>query len=459
MQSPRKTALDILLRVDTDGSYSNLALDAALEKARLSGRDASFVTALVYGVTERRLTLDYWITAFARRPVSKIQPVLRNILRLGICQLIFLDKVPGPAAVNESVELAKAAGMRYAAGFVNGVLRAVDRGRGDLPYPDRLKDEDAYLAVRYSCPKWLIGKWAGEYGREELPGLLESLHTRRPLAGCVNSLKTTPEELLETLAAQGVEARLEPLLGGAGRDAGECLVFDRLPDLRGLPAFKDGLFLIQGRASQLCCRAVGPRPGETVLDLCAAPGGKSFHMAFLMGGRGVVRSCEVYESRLQLIEQGARRLGITIVEPCRNDASVHNPALGEADRVLCDVPCSGLGVVSRKPEIRYRDPASLEAFPPLQYAILCEGAAHVREGGLLAYSTCTLSRAENDEVALRFLGEHPDFCPAPLPACMNEGQPVNAHTVTLLPHRYGTDGFFIALFERRARAADVRRTT
>lgn len=450
MQSPRKAALDTLTRVFRDQSYSNLALDTALKAGGLPPRDEALATALTYGVIERRLTLDYFISHFAKRPCSKISPLPLNILRLGAYQLMYMNKIPASAAVNESVKLAKNGGCAYASGFINGVLRTLERNLAALPYPDPEQDPIAYHSVRYSCPEWLVRQWMKDYGKEDAEGILNSLCGERnnefPVTIRVNSLKTIAAELIEKLLAEGIE--MQPSEWDS-----DCLLLRRLPELSGFAPFIRGEFIVQGMASQLCCKALDPHPGETVFDLCAAPGGKSFTMAFLMGNQGSISSFDLYESRVGLIREGAARLGIDILKAAPADASKPIPGLGQADCVLCDVPCSGLGVIAKKPEIRYKDPSELKALPELQYRILLEGASHVRPGGRLVYSTCTLSRAENEEVAGRFLKENPDYIPRPLPLppelCMNPDGMVNAHAVTLMPHRSGTDGFFIASFQRK----------
>lgn len=440
VSTPRGAALSILLRVERDGGYSNLLLDSLLSAGRLEGRDAAFLTVLVYGVLENEICLDYFLSHFAKRSVKDLDPAVRGILRLGAYQLIFLDRVPAAAAVGESVELAKAASKR-ASGFVNAVLRELARNKDNLPYPDRERDLKRYLHVRYSCPQWLLTKWMGEYGVENTVGILEGMQSRPAAVLRVNTLKITAPELAARLAGEGVKTSPVEILPGA-------LEADRLPDLRKSPAFSEGLFTVQNTASQLCCAAAGAKPGDRVLDMCAAPGGKSFTLAFYMENLGSITSLELYGSRLGLIAEGADRLGIGIITAAQNDASRHNPELEAADVVLCDVPCSGLGVIGRKPEIRYKDPAGFDGLPDLQYSILCEGATHVKPGGTLVYSTCTLSRTENDGVAARFLSEHADFSPS-LPEEIREIAGAGAETfATLFPHVTHSDGFFIAVFKK-----------
>lgn len=443
MPSVRKIALDVLLKVEKNKSYSNLLVNSYLEKGNLPERDAAFLTALVYGVLENAICLDYFISHFASRSAAKLDPPVRTILRMGAYQLIFLTHVPSHAAVSESVELAKKCGAARASGFINAVLRKIAVQAQNLPYPDKDRDLKRYLHVRYSCPQWLLDKWISEYGIVNAEGILSGLERRPAAVLRANTLKTTASNLKLKLAEEDIHAEVLSFPDNA-------LKVDRLPELKRSPAFTDGLFIVQNTASQICCFACGAKPGDMVIDMCAAPGGKSFTMAFDMRNDGNILSLEFYEARLKLIEDGARRLSIDIINTKLNDASKHNDKLGLADVVLCDVPCSGLGVIGRKPEIRYKNPVEFDELPNLQYSILCEGASHVKLGGRLVYSTCTLSRAENDEVIARFLESHKEFIPD-LPAQVKAiagCEFADGPSATLMPHITGTDGFFISAFKR-----------
>lgn len=444
---PRKAALEILLRVEKEGSYSNLLLNARLNEEHYGGQDAAFLTTLVYGVLENLICIDFFISHFAKRSASKMQPKILNILRIGAYQLIFLDKVPASAAVAESVKLAKSCGASFASGFVNAVLREISRNLDILPYPDKATDLKRYLHVRYSCPHWLLDKWINEYGIDNAEGVLKGLEERPKAVLRVNTIKTNSDNLKNLLERDGIPTE-------APEFPKDALIASRLPDLRHNKAFQDGLFTVQNTASQICCAAACAKPGDTVIDMCAAPGGKSFTLAFIMQNRGIILSLELYEKRLALIKEGAKRLDIDIIKTAQNDASKHNEKLPAADIVLCDVPCSGLGVIGRKPEIRYKDPREFDELPNLQYCILCEGASHVKSGGTLVYSTCTLSRAENGEVAKHFLSEHPEFSAASLDATpfLKDCAGGVKTGVTLFPHITGSDGFYICVMKKQRQA-------
>ncbi|HCC00240.1 MAG TPA: 16S rRNA (cytosine(967)-C(5))-methyltransferase RsmB [Ruminococcaceae bacterium] len=435
MSGAREAAFSVLLSIENDKAYSNLSLDTCLKKTELSKQDAGLTTMLVYGVIARRLTLDYFLSKVAGRPIKKIQPPVRIILRIAVYQMLFMEKIPARAAVNEAVLLAKRRKLGYASGFINGVLRNFSRKMNSLQYPDQCKDALFSMEVQYSCPQSLISFWQASYGKEAALAILEQVNAVPPVFIRVNTLRISTEALQKELETEGVKSRFSAtypqalqLLSAAG--------------LRGLSTFQKGLFFVQGLASQMACEVLAPKPGETVFDFCAAPGGKSFNLALLMEGKGTVQAFDLYEHRVQLIQREAHRLGLeNVICAKENDAAKASPLLGEADRVLCDVPCSGLGVIRRKPEIRYKELKAFDGLPDLQYHILCEGAMHVRKGGTLVYSTCTLNPAENEEVLCRFLDGHADFALCPFEKA-DEG------SLTLFPQKDGVDGFFIAKMRR-----------
>lgn len=444
LKNSRQIVAEALLRMETADGYSHIILDHLLQSERsLTDRDRAFASVLFYGVLEKKLTLDSAISRYASMPLRKMDALIRQLLRLGIYQIVYLDSVPASAAVNESVELAKRMGKKSAAGFVNGVLRAFLRDKGEIRLPDREKDPVGWLSLAYSVPRDLVKLWQNQYPDENLEEMLRGLTGRAPLFARVNSCRTDAASLCRRLGEEGVEAREHP-------DFADCIVLSQTGDLEKIPAFAQGLFHIQDLASQVCAAALGAEPGMRALDCCAAPGGKSFTLAQQMADQGEVVSGDLHESKVSLIRQGAARLRLHSIRAVTADASVFRPELGQFDRVLCDVPCSGLGIIRRKPEIRYKPLDALAQLPPIQYKILETAAQYVKKGGLLLYSTCTLNRRENEDLASRFLKEHPDFVPGQFPAQVRRflgGQ--EGGMATLMPHRNGTDGFFFALFSRQ----------
>ncbi len=420
----RQTAFRVLLRIEREKAYSNLALDAELKRAA-DGTPAAFVTALVYGVLERQLTLDYALQRFLQKPFRKLRPEVRVALRMGAEQLYFMDKVPASAAVNESVKLVKKNGCAYAAGLVNSVLRRASET--PLTYPDT-GDRAADWSIRYACPKPLVALFLKEYGPEDTEGILAASLGGAPTVLRVNTLRTTAQDLQHRLQDEGVETVLGPLE--------HTLTVQKGRALEQLPAYRDGLFHVQDTASALCVQALDLQAGLTLLDMCAAPGGKSFTAAEQMQNQGKILAFDLHAQRVRLIQEGAGRLGISILDAHPLDASVFHAELADtADRVLCDVPCSGLGVLRRKPEIRMRELTFIDNLSEVQYNILVHASKYLHVGGLLVYSTCTLNRAENEGVCDRFLQAHPAF--------RKDGD-----YRTLLPHKDGTDGFFIARLRR-----------
>lgn len=438
MKSARRIAYDILYKVYKDSAFSNLALDSALESENPDPKDRALVSMLVYGVTERTLSLDYQLERYLSQPLKKLKPQVLVILRLGAYQLLFTDKIPASAAVNESVKLSKQCGCQYASGLINAVLRKV--AANGVVLPDE-KDELHCLSVKYSCPEWMIKLWAESYGKENAVKICESSIGAVPDALRVNTLKTTAGELESALRKEGVACEKADIISDA-------LTAARHGSLRELESYKAGLFHVQDIASQLCVKALDAHEGETLLDICSAPGGKSFTAAQYMKNNGSITACDIYPHRLRLIENSAQRLGIDIIKTCLNDAGVFNPAFPEFDRVLCDVPCSGLGIIRRKPEIRLKTAAEVDKLPEIQYSIMKTASLYLKKGGLMIYSTCSLNVNENEKIISRFLREHPDFESAEvLPDIERYGEKTDY--LTLMPHIHGSDGFFICALRRR----------
>ncbi len=437
MADARLTAAKLLLKMESSESYSNILLGAALSDSGLSDRDKAFASALFYGVTERKITLDHIIGKNSRIPFAKLEKEAVTVLRMGLYQLLYMESVPESAAVNESVKLCRRLKAFGAEGFVNGMLRSFIRSGKRISY-DGL-DEIGALSVKYSCPVWIVNKWIQEYGMENAVKAMEASIGAPPLFARVNPLRTTDEELISVLKKEGVAAEKFPRINN-------CIRLKNAGGIEKLKAFKDGLFHIQDVSSQLCCLTLRPVVNETVLDICAAPGGKTFTMAELMGNNGKIISMDLYDARVGLIADGAKRLGLRIVEPRRNNAMQFSEELPAADKVLCDVPCSGLGVIRRKPEIKYKSEDEFSDLPKLQKAILDTSSKYVKVGGTIVYSTCTLSRAENDDVAKEFADTHPDFAPIVQP--VPYGGAPNDFARTYLPEKEGGDGFFTASFRR-----------
>ena len=437
MADARLTAVKLLLKMESSASYSNILLDSALSEQGLSEREKAFAAALFYGVTERRLTLDYIIEQNSRIPFRKLEKEAVAVLRAGFYQLLYMPSVPESAAVNESVKLCRKLKAFGAEGFVNGMLRSFIRNGKQISFEGL--DEVKTLSLKYSCPEWIAAKWLREYGEENAIKAMEASLGAPPLYARVNSTKVTDDELVNLLKKEGVKAERNPRLNG-------CIRLEKAGEIEQLEAFKAGLFHIQDVSSQLCCLTLRPIVNETVIDICAAPGGKTFTLAELMGNNGRVLSLDLYDGRVNLIAQGAKRLGLRIVEAKQNNAVKFSEELPQADRVLCDVPCSGLGVIRRKPEIKYKSEEEFEELPRLQRAILEVSSRYVKEGGTLVYSTCTLSRAENDEVARDFAENHSEFSPI-VQTIPYEGAENNSMR-TFFPEKDGGDGFFTAAFRR-----------
>ena len=437
MQNPaRALALQILNRTDSQGQYTNLALDSALKKSALSAPDKALVTVLVYGVTERRLTLDFIADALSSRPTESLDGTVRNLLRMGLYQLRYLDRVPAHAAINETVALAP----KRARGFVNAVLREYTRRGNDVVFPDRQKDLYRYLSVTYSVPVPLCKKLTEIFGKERGETILEAFGHAPPVTLRVNTLKTSPEQMTSELCELGYRVQASDVLSTALR------VPDFVPS--GAPQLTEGRVFVQDLASQICVEALGACPGERVIDACACPGSKTFGTAIRMQNEGQILAYDLHKSKLSLIESGAERLGISIIEVRERDARLHDPDLRNfADRVLCDVPCSGFGVLGKKPEIRYKDLSDAAALSDIQFAILQNCCRYVKDGGVLIYSTCTIFPEENEQNVARFLASHPEFSPEDFSfggICSKDGM------LTLTPDEHGTDGFFIAKLVKRA---------
>lgn len=440
----REIALEVLSRVDDHKSYSNLELKHVLDREELSPQDAGLVTELVYGTIQRQGTLDYVLAHFVRG--KKLQPWVRNLLRLSLYQIRFLDRIPDRAAVHEAVEIAKRKGHQGIASMVNGVLRNVLR-QPDVWAKRPEGDEATQMAVAGSHPEWLIRAWMRTYGTETTRAICQSNNRPPNTSVRVNILKTTRDAFLpqwnETFP-DSRPSRLSPfgIVTAGGHAAGSSW-------------FRDGYVTVQDESSMLVAPALDVQPGMKVLDACAAPGGKTSHLAELMQNRGRIVASDVHPHKRDLIAQTARRLGISIIEPIVSDAlDLPEKHLGLFDRILLDAPCSGFGVIRRKPDLKWnKTPQDVKEIAALQYRLLERVATMLAPGGKLVYSTCTIEPDENQEIVQRFVREHPAYELDPsladdMPGVVNEIADASRGYVQILPHHFDSDGFFIARIRR-----------
>lgn len=432
----RETALNALIACRREGAWSNGVLKEYIRRDRLDSRDAALATRLCYGVQQNRGKLDFYLKQLLKGKLKDLHPVVRDILHLGLYQIRELDKIPDAAAVSESVSLTK----KYcknpkAAGLVNGVLRRASAAQ---------LEEPVSYADRYSHPEELISLLKANLPKGKLEGMLIADNAAPQTVVQVNTLRTTTEALPERLAQEKVSAVPHPWMT-------DCLVLSGTGNLENLPSFREGLYYVQDPAAKLSvlCAQL-PKDGARVLDCCAAPGGKSFAAAIAMAGRGEITSCDIHPHKTTLIENGAARLGLNNLTAQVQDASEQVASwIGAMDAVIADVPCSGLGIIRKKPDIRYKNLKELENLPQLQGKILATQASYIKPGGVLLYSTCTVLKRENEDVVQAFLEGHPDFFLEPLP--LPEVFPKNeTGMLTLIPGEYDTDGFFICRLRRKA---------
>lgn len=442
MANVRNIAYHVLYRVLYEDAYSAIAVNNAVREEKLSGVDVSFLSALVYGVLERKLTLEYIIRQYSSIRIKKIEKGTLIVLYLGMYQLIYMDKVPDSAAVNESVKLCKQLRLYKSAGFVNAILRNFVRADKAYQLPDR-QNIVKYLSVVYSCPESMVTELIATYGEDLTEQALQGILGRPPITVRVNTLKTDKATLRTALEKQGVIVNDISFLDNS-------LNLSATGSLEKIPEFQQGHFFVEDAASQLCAEILGAQPGETIADVCAAPGGKSLYSAIRMENRGEIYSYDIHEHKIKLMKQNVDRLGISIMQPAIRDAA-SNRELPVCDRILCDVPCSGWGILRRKPEIRYKTDTNIDILTNLQYSILCMSVKNLPSDSVLVYSTCTLRKAENHDIIRRFLEEHPDFIGEPinLPNGIDRTIKEEPYCLTLLPGVYDTDGFFIAKLRRR----------
>lgn len=412
MKKSRLVAFEILNDILRDNAYSNIAIDKALKNIE---SDKAFISSLVYGVVERKITLDYIINEYLD---GKTKPKVKIILYLGAYQLYFMDKVPASAAINECVELSKEVGVSFYSKLINAVLHKIDDNRIDI-------NEISDLCIKYSCPEHLINMWKKAYGEENIIKILSAINEKPPVFAIPNTLYVDADECLYELNNAGID----------GEVIGDAVMITSSFDLAKCKPFNDGLFHIEDLSSFSCAKALDAKDDEIVIDVCSAPGGKAFTIAEGMNNKGTVYAFDLYEHRVNLIKQGAERLGLTNIKASVNDALVFNEDLPKADKILCDVPCSGFGIVRRKPEIRYKDLDSVKELPRIQLDILTNSSKYLKNGGRLVYSTCTLNKRENEKVVQNFLNDNEEF--------------ELVEEKTTFPSMNGGDGFYYAILERK----------
>lgn len=443
-RTAREAALHALVRYEQDLAYLNLALPAVVN--HLPEEERSLAVHLAGGTVQRLNTIDWALNLYSRRQVDSMTTWVRNLLRLGAYQLLYMDRIPAYAAVNEAVKLARRYGHRGVAGLANALLRRLSANLDQLPWPDRDKDAEKYLALQYSIPRWLVLRMLERYSFEETEKWAQASNLKPSLSIRPNRLKNSPAELERKLAAAAIETKPSPTVPG-------MLLFPGGTDPAGCEFFRSGLYTIQGESSALVAPLLDPDPEDTIIDLCSAPGGKATHLAELMDDRGQIFAVELQKSRLQLIEKAALRLKLQSIQPVLADGrKIDRERLPDPTAVLVDAPCSGLGVIRRLPEIKWRrKKADLQKMQTLQLELL-DAAAHILlKGGKLLYSVCTTEPEETSHVVEEFNRRHRGFelenlhplAPGLLQAELGTGP-----TITTWPHRHRLEGFFIARWRK-----------
>ena len=443
----RGAALEILLEITQGNEYSHIAVRNALDKMQyLPKKERAFINRLVEGTLEYMLRIDYVLDQYSSVKVKKMKPVIRNILRCGVYQILFMDSVPDSAACNEAVKLAQKKGFYSLKGFVNGVLRTVAREKDHIVYPVREKNLSEYLSVWYSMPLWLVERWLGEYGPEITETMLKEFLADRPTTIRCQLYRMDPELTVSSLIKQGAKVEKAPYLPYAW-------YLSDYSHLAGLKSFVMGRFVVQDISSMLVTEAAAPKKGDYVIDLCAAPGGKSLHVADRMEGYGHVDARDLTDYKVELIQENIKRTGAINIAASKKDATVRDKeSLEKADIVLADVPCSGLGVIGKKTDIKYRvDQDKIQELVVLQRQILHNAASYVKPGGTLIYSTCTITREENIENVEWFLENYPYRLESLDPYLCEElhSETTEKGYLQLLPGVHKTDGFFLARFRKK----------
>lgn len=431
----REVALKVLYKIDKEQAYSNIELNEQIRQNRknLDEKDIGLISELVYGVTTWRLTLDEIIKKYSKIKLKKISPWIINILRMGIYQIIFLDKIPKSAAVNESVNLAKRYGHSSSSNFVNAILRKVEK----TDYDDffEIEDDTDRISKTTSMPKWIVEELVKENGIKIAEQICKNSNLKPNITIRVNRLKIAKKELIQKLEQKGIECK-EP--ENEEMNTQDFLILSKVKNIENLQEFKDGFFTVQDLSAGQTAKILDPRPGERVLDACSAPGGKTTYLAELMENKGKIKAWDIHEHRTKLVEQNANRLGINIIETQVKDATQYDKSLDEKfDKILLDVPCLGIGVIKRKPDIKWqRKPEDIEEITLIQRKILENCSKYLKKGGTLVYSTCSILKEENEEIVMKFLSENKQF--------EIDGE----NMVNILPNKE-KDGFFICKIYRK----------
>ncbi len=424
----RELVLETLLMITRDGEYSHIALKHVLDQYQyIDKKKRSFITRVVNGTLEHMIEIDYIINQFSKVKVNKMKPVIRTLIRSGVYQLKYMDSVPASAVCNEAVKLAEKRGFRTLKGFVNGVLRNISRNLDKIELP---KDPIAAMSVTYSMPEWILRQWEKEYDQETLTGILEDFLKEKPVCVRMDEAKISKEELLKVLAGEGVTVSEE-------KELPEALYLSGYDFLAGLPSFQTGFYQVQDISSMHVARWAAPKEGDYIIDVCAAPGGKAIHMAELLNGTGHVEARDLSDYKVNLIWENIYRSGLTNIEAKVQDATIFDPQSKEkADVVIADLPCSGLGVIGKKPDLKFRmTEADEKSLAKLQREILAVAKDYVKPGGRLLYSTCTIDRMENEDNAKWFMETYPEF------ELIKEKQRI--------PGIDAGDGFYLALFQKK----------
>lgn len=440
-RNPREIAIRILSEINEEKAYSNISISRNIDEG-MSGSDESLIREIVYGVIENKLLIDWVIMQFSRIRLKKIAPIIKEILRTGVYQILFMDKIPHSAAVNESVKLAKKYGHKGSIGFVNAILRNISRDKNNLKLPNKNTNSIEYLSLKYSHPKWMIEKWLSDYGFDFTEELCIANNSRPKLNIRVNTLKISKQDLMYRLESKG-------FILSEGKYGIDCIMIDNPVRITDTDEFINGLFQIQDESSMLVAQIMDPKPKSFVLDVCSAPGGKTTHIAQKMDNKGRIIARDIHDHKLRLVEDNIKRLGIDIIELEKYNAlDLDESLIDKVDYCLVDAPCSGLGLIRRKPDIKWsKEEDNLQEITKLQYEILVNSSLYVKKGGILVYSTCTIHKEENINLVKKFIENNSNFKFKGFEELIYNNDlkksAVNGY-IELYPNINNTDGFFIA---------------